>query len=301
MAAPAHVFTIGRTAEILPRTSNYCGTSHSTWNRKTAASGSTKPTTNRRWRSRTAAWESLQELVSEHKRSMRPRGPERTVTIHCDSETVLRKLQSSEVLRKYAAGGFAYCATWSLSNLTPLPPTAGDQRILWCQLLQATELFVVAHEYAHHICGHGVVESASVDGIASDLSKAQELEADYYGALLSAHVGAEHNLMFAHDGSGALIALLAVDMLRRTRDVLATGQEANSVSNTHPALDHRLLNLKKLRYDPRQADAVRAHQESFSNLMEGLGSMVIPLLQGMHAFGVRPLPISKEESGWLPF
>src|SRR5271163_5149940 len=80
MAAPAHVFTIGRTAEILPRTSNYCGTSHSTWNRKTAASGSTKPTTNRRWRSRTAAWESLQELVSEHKRSMRPRGPERTVT-----------------------------------------------------------------------------------------------------------------------------------------------------------------------------------------------------------------------------
>src|SRR5271155_559815 len=82
MAAPAHVFTIGRTAEILPRTSNYCGTSHSTWNRKTAASGSTKPTTNRRWRSRTAAWESLQELVSEHKRSMRPRGPEWTVTRH---------------------------------------------------------------------------------------------------------------------------------------------------------------------------------------------------------------------------
>src|SRR5271156_1311952 len=82
MAAPAHVFTIGRTAEILPRTSNYCGTSHSTWNRKTAASGSTKPTTNRRWRSRTAAWESLQELVSEHKRSRRPRGPQRPVTEH---------------------------------------------------------------------------------------------------------------------------------------------------------------------------------------------------------------------------
>src|SRR5271170_7031670 len=89
MAAPAHVFTIGRTAEILPRTSNYCGTSHSTWNRKTAASGSTKPTTNRRWRSRTAAWESLQELVSEHKRSMRPRGPEWTVTRVIDISLVL--------------------------------------------------------------------------------------------------------------------------------------------------------------------------------------------------------------------
>jgi hypothetical protein len=107
--------------------------------------------------------------------------------------------------------------------------------------------------------------------------------------------------MFAHDGSGAVIALVAVDMLRRTRDVLATGQETNFISGTHPPLDLRLLNLKKVRYDPRQADAVRTQQENFSNLMEGLWRAIVPLLQRMHAYGVRPLPASTEESGWLPF
>jgi hypothetical protein len=204
-------------------------------------------------------------------------------------------------LRKYAAGALSYCATWNVSRLTPLPPTAGEKRVLWSQLLLGTELFIVAHEYAHHSRNHGVATSASVDGISSDLSKAQELEADYYGALLSAHVGVEQRLTFAQYGSAAVIALVAVDMLRRTRDVLATGVEADVTSRTHPSLESRLLNIQRIRYDPREAEAVRKSQGNFRNIMEGIWSLSLPLLKNMHAHGVRPLPVGKEESQWLPF
>jgi hypothetical protein len=223
------------------------------------------------------------------------------LAIDCDPERALRNIQCNKQLRKYAAGGLAYCATWNRYNLTPLPPTAGDQRVLWYQILMATELFIVAHEYAHHIRSHGVAASASVDGISSDVSKAQELEADYYGALLAAHVGVEQRLTFARCGSAAVIALVAVDMLRRTRDVLATGVETGFTSSTHPSLESRLLNFQRIRYDPREAEAVTAHQRNFKNIMEGIWSLSLPLLRDMHAHGVRPLPVGKGESQWLPF
>jgi hypothetical protein len=223
------------------------------------------------------------------------------LAIDCDVGRALRKIQANEKLSKYASGALAYCATWNLRNLTPLPPTAGDQRVLWLQLLMSTELFVVAHEYAHHICHHGVATSASVDGISSDVSKADELEADYYGALLAAHVGVEQKLKFAQYGSGAVIALVAVDMLRRTRDVLATGAETDFTSPTHPPLESRLLNLQRIRYDSRVAEAVKANQINFGNIMEGIWDLTLPLLRDMHAHGARPLPVGKEESQWLPF
>jgi hypothetical protein len=223
------------------------------------------------------------------------------VAIDCDPESALRNIKSNAKLKRYAAGGLAYCATWNRRSLTPLPPTAGDRRVLWYQLLMATELFVVAHEYAHHICGHGVTGVASVGGVSSDLSKAQELEADYCGALLTAHVGGETRLSFARDGSAAVIALVAVDMLRRARDLLATGAEANFASDTHPSLELRLCNLQRIRYDPREAEAVRGHQENFRIIMEEIWSLTSPLLKDMHAYGVRPLPVGKEESQWLPF
>lgn len=222
------------------------------------------------------------------------------IAIDCDPESVLRNIRASETLQKYAAGGLAYCATWNRSTLTPLPTTIGDQRTTWYQLLMGTELFVFAHEYAHHIRGHGVTTSASAGGVESELSKVQELEADYYGALLSAHVGVEQKLTFAHYGTAAVIALVAVDLLRRTRDVLATGSEIAFLSKTHPPLDERLLVIQEVKYDPREADAVRANQGNFRNIMEGIWGLARPILRQMHLRGVRPLPVGKDESQWLP-
>ena len=164
-----------------------------------------------------------------------------------------------------------------------------------------TELFIVAHEYAHHIRRHGTAVQATVDGISSDLSKAQELDADYYGGLLTANVGVKQRLTFAQYGSASVIALVAVDLLRRTRDVLATGRVMDFNSDTHPPLEARLLNLQRIRYDPREAEAVLANQGNFKSIMEGIWSLILPLLKDMHARGIRPLPVVEEEAQWLPF
>jgi hypothetical protein len=172
--------------------------------------------------------------------------------------------------------------------------------VLWFQLLAAIELFIIAHEYAHHICSHGTDGCASVGGISPELSKAQELEADYYAALLTSYVGAQQMLTFAKDGSAAVIALIAVDLLRRTRGLLATGAETSFCSDTHPSLASRLLNLKRIPSEPAAAEAVKAIHQNFGTIMEGIWTLVLPLLKDMHAYGLRPLPTGKEESQWLP-
>jgi hypothetical protein len=223
------------------------------------------------------------------------------LAINCNPEAVLSGFRTDSRLQEYAAGAFAYCATWNKAVLKPLPPTKGDQRLLWYQLLMGTELFIVAHEYSHHICRHGVTSSLGVDGIADEESKEQELDADFFGAFLSPHVGTENRLMFARTGSAAVVALIAVDMLRRAREVLATGVERIFTSNTHPKLEERLVNIQGVRYDPREAQAVRANQGHFRAIMEGIWHTVLPKLKDMHKLGVRPLAVAPSESQWLPF
>ena len=84
------------------------------------------------------------------------------------SNDVLAKIASTPELRKYAAGSVAFCATHDGRCLSPLKDARGLARPLWRQLLTATELFVIAHEYAHHIALHRAGNTASVDGVAAD-------------------------------------------------------------------------------------------------------------------------------------
>lgn len=223
------------------------------------------------------------------------------LAINLDPSVVLPKLEAEKSLLRYAAGAIGYCATWNRATLKPLPPTAGDERVLWYQLLVGTELFILAHEYAHHIYGHGVIESATTEGIPSDLSKVQELEADYLAAILTANIGVEKRLTFAQYGTAAVIALSAVDMLRRARNVLQTGKDDDFVSDTHPPLSERLVNLQRVTYDPREAESVRANQENCRALMDGIWGLLLPSIEELHKRGVRPLPVNREEAQWLPF
>jgi hypothetical protein len=162
----------------------------------------------------------------------------------------------------------------------------------------ATELFVIAHEYGHHIALHKMTDSASVDGVPD--AKIHELEADHLAALITAHLGAELRLQFAHCGSAGVITLIGTDMVRRVRSVLMTGEEEPFDSDTHPPLAHRLMMLETLRYDPRQAEAVHKARQHFVSIMEGLWELIVPDLKKMHARGIRPLPLRRDRQ-WLPF
>jgi hypothetical protein len=72
------------------------------------------------------------------------------------ADVVLAKIRSTPKLRRYAAGFFAFCATQNRQPLRSLKNASGLARPLWIQLLMATELFIVAHEYAHHIALHKI-------------------------------------------------------------------------------------------------------------------------------------------------
>lgn len=173
------------------------------------------------------------------------------LAVSFDAKKTLARIRSRTKLRKFAAGFIAYCATGNPHCLRPLSNASGDQRPVAYQLLTAIELFVVAHEYSHHILEHGLKGCASVNGLASELSKEQELQADWHAALITANIGAECRLSFAYNCTAGVIALIGSDLLNRARSLLATGKERPVKSDSHPPLEHRLLMLEKLRYDPR--------------------------------------------------
>jgi hypothetical protein len=208
-------------------------------------------------------------------------------------DVVLAKIRSTPKLRRYAAGFFAFCATHNRQPLRSLKNASGLARPLRFQLLMATELFIIAHEYGHHIALHQIEDGADL--------KMQELEADYLAALITAHVGAELRLQFAHGGEAGVIALVGSDMVRRARSVLVSGREEPSNSDTHPPLEHRLLMLDTLQYDPRGAESVRLAHQHLVELMEGLWELIVGDLQKMHARGIRPMQMKEADRQWLPF
>jgi hypothetical protein len=205
-------------------------------------------------------------------------------------DVVLAKIRSTPKLRRYAAGFFAFCATHNRQTLRSLKNASGLARPVWLQLLMGTELFIIAHEYGHHIALHQIEDAAD--------PKMEELEADYLAALITAHVGAELRLPFAHCG---VIALVGSDMVRRARSVLVSGREEPLNSDTHPPLEHRLLMLDTLQYDPREAEAVRLAHRHLIEIMEGLWELIIADLQKMPARGIRPMRMKVAGGQWLPF
>lgn len=208
-------------------------------------------------------------------------------------DVVLEKIRSTPKLRRYAAGFFAFCATQNRQPLKSLKNASGLARSVWMHLLMAAELFIIAHEYGHHIALHQIEDDSD--------PKMQELEADHLAALITAHVGAEVKLQFAHSGGAGVIALTGHDMVRRARSVLVGGREEPFNSDTHPPLKQRLLMLDTLRYDPREAEAVRLGRQHVVEIMEGLWELILPDLQKMHARGIRPMPMKKGDTQWLPF
>jgi hypothetical protein len=223
------------------------------------------------------------------------------IAVHYGADDVVARIRSNKRLRRYAAGFLAFCASSNPHCLNRVKNTTGLARSVWFNLLLGTEMFVIAHEYGHHIALHGLGDTLEFDGPPEDRMKVDELEADHLAALITGHFGAKTHIPVAHSGAAGVVALLAMDLLRRTRSILATGYVRNSESKTHPPLEHRLLMLETVRYDPRNVEGVQLMRRNFRDIMEGIWELGLPDLQKLHANGLRPAAASSRDSQWLPF
>jgi hypothetical protein len=130
--------------------------------------------------------------------------------VYFAAEAVLANIRANARLRDYAVGFLAYLATLDRRLMKPLGNAGGLARPVWRNLLVSTELFVVAHEYGHHIAMHGSGGWAAANGEPNLQSKINELEADRIAALIVAHYGAESEIAAAHSVASGVVALVNV-------------------------------------------------------------------------------------------
>jgi hypothetical protein len=162
-------------------------------------------------------------------------------------------------------------------------------------ILDAVEIFAVAHEYAHHILRHGRLTEASVDAANTDALRKEEFEADKLAILLGQlETGnTEHENLLTVSGAGAVIMLRASEMVANARSILLTGSETKLEPKTHPTISERVdsLDQESLLW-PKHQDHLRDVRKCFDEILQGVWTQLIPIFLSLHEYGVRPIPMS---------
>ena len=90
-------------------------------------------------------------------------------------------------------------------------------------LIRAVEIFALAHEYGHHAMRHGVTDSSDqvVDALV------EEHQADLFARSVSMAIGSREvpPNFYAMSGTGGVIILVALELVKRAKAVLETGQD----------------------------------------------------------------------------
>jgi hypothetical protein len=130
------------------------------------------------------------------------------------------------------------------------------------ELMSGFEVFVVGHEYGHHIHQHNV-GLASASDRNSCLAHEREFQADLTAIDISTYLGTmgfrgdklstQPNL-WMESGAAAVAYLCAADCARRVKEILRTGNHTDEVSPSHPQIDGRLRALERRLHPRRNLD-----------------------------------------------
>jgi hypothetical protein len=168
-------------------------------------------------------------------------------------------------------------------------------------LLRAVELFALAHEYGHHVMRHGVTDTSedTTDHFF------EEHQADIFARSASLEIGSREMPpnFYAMSGTGGVIILGALDLLRRAKAILETGNDDTNPRNRHPPFVDRIAQMALLDQhlsSPGQRQGAATMRKCFVEIIEVIWETVRPNIVKLHAEGVRPLEGAPDPGGWLP-
>ena len=150
------------------------------------------------------------------------------------------------------------------------------------QILHAMELFAVSHEYGHHVLRHGLVSSSEPDHDGENM----EHDADSFARMVSTAIGTngESPNPYEMSGTGGVLMLGALDLVRRTRHVLSAGNTDFPLRVTHPQLVERIAHIGTLdEFSPEKyREGFAGMRDDFLGIIEVIWAAIEPGLLDMH-------------------
>jgi hypothetical protein len=153
------------------------------------------------------------------------------------------------------------------------------------RMVDAVEIFVVAHEYSHHLMRHGRLLEASADSSADPRARGEEFEADsiaiMIGQMVTGHLPDENLLMIS--GAGMVVMLSALEMLARARRLLGLGMDGNARASHPSAADRFAIIDRQEHLWGNDAVALRAQRLAYVRMMDVIADEVLPIVEELAA------------------
>jgi hypothetical protein len=147
-------------------------------------------------------------------------------------------------------------------------------------IVDAMEIFAVAHEYSHHLQRHGRLLEASVSDGPDRRARGEEFEADsiaiMIGQLVTGFKPAENLVMIS--GAGMVVMLSALDLLAKAKQIF--GKRDHLDDGSHPSAADRfdMINRQEHLWG-NGAEPLRRYRETYIEMMKIIGEEVLPVVE----------------------
>lgn len=212
-------------------------------------------------------------------------------------------LNNPELQRQW---DFFFCDCAYNPNSPPLGEFVylGDKHIQSCfgDMKEAMMLFVIGHEFGHHIANHSLAEEGTAD---KDEFK-MEHEADLIGSQITMEIGRKNDdfNLFAFANVGAFCILKILEYVRDGHNILRDNNARSNAESkaTHPPVEDRLgvmkAYIKNYEYDESSACLAISLIDLFSELIDFIWFHSSKHLYKLKESGVKP--DKADEQQWLP-